>query len=282
MLIRPPFLKVLALQAVAVLVVWFAIGLVLTPAEAKEISNARSFPPYPDRWELAVPQSEKPISNLRARMLPNGDVLFSYQACCGKNPWRTLTFFEGRRYASVEEAFKGEYPPPINTWQYELGSRQTIRTFGTGRQSRGCYDGLEAYVSVHEGPINSTAIRSPVLQKTVLYFLDEPQDYESQPHCNESRTFRAWAESLGGSLVPLRDKTFLLVDREHSVAIRMDERLQTRSSMLGDRLFVVDTSEFRRRFGGSYGDRADGGMDLKKLHEDLRDWLNQLRKENKQ
>jgi hypothetical protein len=233
------------------------------------------------KWHFVVPPNEQPIEEFQARKRHDGDVLVSYRACCGKDRWRHVTFFSGERFRSVEAAFGGGFPPPDAKSRYTTSEHKTIATYGTHAVMRqGCYAGLDATVSVFdESPSNSG--QPAAIEKTVLLLLEKPGDFTSRQGCNETRRFKYWVVSLGGIVVPLEDRTFLLLDRAYGVALRMTEDLRTQSPLLGDRIFIVDTEEFRRRFGAQYGSREEGLRDFKSLHRDLRRWVLQLREGKK-
>jgi hypothetical protein len=200
--------------------------------------------------------------------------LISYQSCCGKDRFKTITFFEGKRYKSVEEAFGGTFPPRSTVSHLKTSRGFTVQSFGTrtGRLQN-CYDGLNAYTVIYADPLR----RDMVINKTLLWLLDKPVRHTSPEHCNETRSFTYWAESIGGEMVPLEDGTFLLIDQQHGVIVRFDEWLRTRSRLLNKRLFIIDTSLFGARFGGRYGDRAAQGVDFQRFHHDLHRWLLEIK-----
>jgi len=237
-------------------------------------TGGRPYPPYPNIWNLQIPDSEYPISGISARKLPDGDVLISYQSCCGHDRLRNVTFFGGKQYRSVEEALGGAYRASSTVAQFKTSRGYTIGSFGTrSGLFQNCYDGLNAYTVVYGDPL----LRDMVVNKTVVWLLDKPEKHTSPKHCNETRSFMYWAESIGGQMVPLDDGTFLLIDTPHGVVIRFDEWLRTRSPLLNKNLFVIDTDLFWARFGGRYGDRAAQGIDFQRLHRDLRRWLLEIR-----
>ena len=86
--------------------------------------------------------------------------------------------------------------------------------------------------------------------------------------------------AVAAGFLPLKDGTFLLVSRNgDGHIIRFDENFQTKSKLMNNKFFWMDTDELSR-FEAKYGDRADGDKNLKQLYADLYELLmNRKRRE---
>jgi uncharacterized protein YecT (DUF1311 family) len=245
-------------------------------------THGKRYPPYPEVWQFRAPPKDEPIKDLwQIRLLPNGDLRVEYTACCGAQPYKAMSFFEHKQLSTDQPDLAGErtgtlHPGLVQTIKTSTGLEITTQGTGTG-MFQGCYDGLSANVAVYQ----DAPERRLVSEKMLLYLFPRPQQHVSPEHCNETRSFTYWAESIGGELYPLEDGTFLVIDHKHNLIIRLDGNLNTQSTLLNDRLFIIDPKEFGRwAEPGDYGDRADdNGIDFGRLHRDLRDWLLSKRKE---
>jgi hypothetical protein len=138
-----------------------------------------------------------------------------------------------------------------------------------------CYNRLDRTVN-----LSKNGMKTAVEEKVFLYVRPEPRIHRSPDHCNETRSFKVWAEAGGSRLVPLEDGTALLVDTTSGIVLRIGQNLESRSRLVNDKVFEVDKREFNDwQAAGNYGDRADKGIDFARMHRDLIGWLKKKRKE---
>ena len=252
--------------------------LFLTSAGA-EGERAKSYPPYPDVWDWQVPpRSADQI--LFTQKLQDGDILFLYPASRKKRFGNVAgsTFFGKAKYTNktIDEisikSSESSKQLKMSTGYYILSN--------PGPTVQNCYNGLDSNVSVVDFIDQKAGEIKAIKTKVFLYVLPVPRVHVSPNHCNETNTFKVYVTALEGELVPLDDKTMLLVDRTYGVAVRIDEDLGTRSKLLSDRLFVLDQSELDKWLSDShFGDRVElGGIDFGQMQNELLQWLSKRRK----
>jgi len=188
--------------------------------------------------------------------MSDGDVLVSVtqQTDTTVEVLGLAAFFAGKQFASVESAFSGQFPPSDDSDRPKLRDNLYVRSRGEGINScsRGIYDALR---------IEDETGRA-VLEKTVLVLLNAPKKSKLLT-CEErpSEGFSYRVQPVVGRLLVLEDGTFLVVDSESGLVLRFTDRLETRSPLVGGRVFVVDADFLDRRFR----------EDLAK-HNRTRDW----------
>jgi hypothetical protein len=242
------------------------------------------YPPYPDVWELQLPEYSEGVDGKyvgikHIKIRPDGDVLIWYADGKRGNPENRLITFFGRKSLSTSILDKVD-PGRSDDTQMKVKTSTGLDLWtGAGPSVQDCYNGLGGNVYLSR----ETPSLIVVTQKVFLYIRSKPRTHKSPGHCNESRRFTVWAEAHEGGgkdLLPLDDGTFLLVDVEHGIILRINEHLESRSRLVNDKVFIVDRQEFDAwQAAGNYGDRATHGTDFARMHRDLIKWLKQKRKE---
>ena len=100
-------------------------------------------------------------------------------------------------------------------------------------------------------------------RKKLLYSLDPPQRYETRDDCNDGPPFVNRVDSVFADVLGLDDDTFLMIDHQHGTIVRFDTGFRSKSSLLNQRLFVVEENVFNdwlRQM--NYGSRANLNLNL--------------------
>jgi hypothetical protein len=191
------------------------------------------YPPYPEKWSWFPNRSTPKVGASELRLLPNGDVLVSYDLLDG-DEGEEVSFFALRRFASVEAAF-GEYIPGQEQPRVELPGN-LLATFHT---SSPCDRGTFSAVMLR-GPDGELLAR-----KAIVVLLDQEIEYREMT-CEEREypALRSKVEVLTPSgLMALRDGTLLVPSVGSGVVIRLDRELKTKEMAAAPRVVVLDASE---------------------------------------
>jgi len=228
---------------------------------------SKSYPPYPDVWSWSPQQP--PIdgfTHARLRRMPKGDILVSViqQSGTTVDILGIATFFENRRFASVESAFSGRFPPPDDTSRPKL--RDNLYASSRGEGINSCSRGIHDALRIEDGK------GYVVLEKTALVVLPAARTSKVLT-CEERSTgdFTYQVQPIVGRLLALEDGTFLVVDSESGLVLRFTHRLETRSTMLGRTLFMVDANFLDRRFREHLA-KHRGNPDWREFQTSLVEW----------
>jgi hypothetical protein len=174
------------------------------------------------------------------------------------------TFFENRRFASVESAFSGRFPPPDDTSRPKL--RDNLYASSRGEGINSCSRGIHDALRIEDGK------GYVVLEKTALVVLPAARTSKVLT-CEERSTgdFTYQVQPIVGRLLALEDGTFLVVDSESGLVLRFTHRLETRSTMLGRTLFMVDANFLDRRFREHLA-KHRGNPDWREFQTSLVEW----------
>src|SRR6266545_852895 len=217
---------------------------------------AKKYPPYPNVWDW-MSSAKESARVLGVELRSDGDILITYD---GKG----TTFFS--RQIS---------PPTVS--QKWVHGEATIhlkngfiiqRTGALGGRSGGCYNRLDAVITQKDGSGKDRA------RKKLLYVYENPRRYVTKKECLDGPSFINRVDSVFADFIELEDRTLLFIDHEHGLIIRFDENFNTRSSLIGDRLFLIDEGEFFELLRGeNYGSRENGNLNLQiqqdSLHKEL-------------
>jgi hypothetical protein len=110
-----------------------------------------------------------------------------------------------------------------------------------------CYGGLSP----------TLVIKNPqgevIAEKMFLVILDTPRRHEAGGRCADDEDFDEKVIALFANFVLLADETFLLfdittfgygADKEFGFLLRLDKQLHTKSTLLGQKIFMIDRAIF--------------------------------------
>jgi hypothetical protein len=193
------------------------------------------YPPYPERWSWFPNRSTPAVGSSKLRWLPNGDVLVSYDLL-GQNgeEEEDVSFFELRKFASVEAAF-GEHIPGQQRRKVELPGKLLARTVS----SSGCDRGLFSSVSL------LAPDGKQIEKKAMVALLDQEIEYDELV-C-EGRDYPAFKSNVEivtpVGILPLQDGTLLIASVGSGIVVRLDRQLRTREASANQRVIVMDAAE---------------------------------------
>lgn len=220
----------LPFSAKRALCVLFAALLFLQSACSRAQSQ---YPPYPEKWSWFPARSTPAVGASELRQLPNGDLLVSY-GLLDEDGGEDVSFFELRRFASVEAAF-GEYIPGQEQPRVELPGNLLATIQTSSPCDRGTLSGV-----ILRGPDGAQ-----LAKKAIVLLLDQEVEYREMT-CEEREypALRSKVEILTPSgLIALKDGTLLVPSIGSGVVIRLDRELQTKQLAAPQRVVVLDVSE---------------------------------------
>ena len=163
------------------------------------------------------------------------DILIS---CSGLNEAKseTIAFFSRHKFKSPEEAFGvlpgAVHPDPIIDHSAKLPNGKTVSV----NPGSYCSEGIGAKLTVYDSQNNLFKTTSLVL------VLDKPWR-SPDVICEESKksgSYQRYIVFQPYQAIPLSDNTFLVSDIISGTVIRFDENLNTKSSLFGKYLFLID------------------------------------------
>jgi hypothetical protein len=118
-----------------------------------------------------------------------------------------------------------------------------------GTHLKDCFigPGNSWFVRLSEIPKPNQPPPKELTHKIVFYLLDEPKIWEGAyyENCEESEhRLIVRVEPIQGTVLPLNDGTFLLVNSSRGLIIRFDKDFQTHSPLLNRKIFVFDQDEY--------------------------------------
>ena len=200
---------------------------------------AVSLTAYPDVWDWVAPKGR--VLN-GAILGKDGRVWISYNLrkdAFTSKPGEYVEFFSRRRFTG-----RGVPPELIETGNGDI-TLPSGAIFGSmnlrGMRSGKCFDGLNGVVGKRASGSN------PAEWKVLLFLFDKPQRHVVPENClgMDGSDFIYRVESVFPDLLPLKDNTFLVVDSDHGVIIRLDENWNTKSALLNKKIFIWDAEELR-------------------------------------
>jgi hypothetical protein len=229
-----------------------------------ETAQTAKCPPYPDVWDWQAPKGERPVAGFKVKSMDNGDVMISYHQGELSGRFRTVSFFGRTEVQDYNAVFKGDYSTDAKSRIPFKENTILLRT-GGGWRSGGCYDGLDYHVTIHD-----ESGQKLLISRTLLYVFDKPVRYVTHPHCMNGPSFNYQVEAVAARFLRLKDGTFLLVAhvKDNGYVIRFDEDFQTKSRLINDKFFWMDTNVLNK-FDAKYGDRSVEDKKLKQLYADL-------------
>lgn len=209
---------------------------------------------YPEVWDWQAEQYKLDrTSSTNFYYLENGDVLVNFvwiDQVDGENEFHHeyFTFFGGQTFISLEEAFvtlEGDYHDGIASER--LDSIFDVKRLSNGNEIDAdtgtllCGRSFDSGISIYDRS-NSEY----VIDKTIFFFLPEkPFIYPETLRCEDYDVQFAHDVAIfsPGRVIPLRDNTFLVVNTSLGTIVRFDENLESRSDLIGSRLFAADYKE---------------------------------------
>ena len=249
-------------------------------AEAKKGAGVvKKYPPYPDVWDWVTPYPTRMSYRFQAEVQPDGDVQLSYELK-SKSPKPTEDVLpRGEEYSFLFFSKRSvpppkDFPAPHKKWRVILPNGKIIMSSGADRGGGNCFRLFERDFTARDHEENELA------RKTLLFVLDRPETFvpngmcEGEPYDRPAFSYRM--TTMLADLIPLEDSTFLVVDYEHGIVIRFDERWQSKSLLLNRRIFVMDRQElqaFIRNRKSLTTDEKDHGLPRPPVDEDLYQYL---------
>ena len=207
---------------------------------------------YPEKWEWQ-PETYKAegSSSINFYSLDNGDVLVSFvwseeSGGTTENHHEYFTFFGGQKFTSLEAAFitlEGHYSDEIRS-RRRADSSSYATLLPNGKRvdiyssSNPCARRLFSNIAVYD-----RANAEYKTHKTALLFFPDTPFIYPKADCGIRFTTEITKDVVminATDVVPLRDNTFLIADEELGVIFRFDENLDSRSNLIGNRLFAIN------------------------------------------
>lgn len=240
--------------------------------EAQEnVSVVKKYPPYPDVWDWVIPFPDRKTQYLQADILPSGDVRISYefkskkskkgQPNSPKGETYGITFFE-RQLINSHEGIIGR------NWRVSLINGKILESgSNVMRESKGCFERADRsfFLKDTQGEL--------LAETNLFYVLNKPKQFTVREDCYDGADFTYQVEAMRASLVPLKDGTFLVIDRDHGLVIRFDEQFKTKSALLNHRVFVVDSNSVPFRAPSA----EEGNRDWQRYEDDLFRYLMEVK-----
>ena len=214
--------------------------------------STRHYPPYPDVWQWVIPQAYEHDSIVNLYALPTGDYVISsswWEPVDRPRAERTTIRFACRTLFAQEQtmqeacvALERSHRGVEHTEKIQFRDGTTIERGGFIPPY--CYGGLSP----------TLVIKNPqgevIAEKVFLVIRDTPRRYEESGRCGDDEDFDEKIVALFANFVLLADETFLLFDfnafgygsdKEFSFLLRFDKQLRTRATLLGQKIFLVDS-----------------------------------------
>ena len=211
---------------------------------------------YPEVWDWQPEQYKlETSSSINFYHINNGDVLVNFywsEEVDGEREGHSeyFTFFGGQTFTSLEEAFitlEGNY---TNDTRNQRRIRYSdVHRLPNEKQveldyvTSFCSRGFDSSVSIYDRNNSEYSVN-----KTNLLFLpDNPFIYSETRGCDayDIQFAHDVATFTPDGLAPLGDNTFLVADEDLGIIVRFDENLNSRSDLIGSRLFAADYEDMR-------------------------------------
>ncbi len=244
----------------------FALLLIVTFSSA--VGADQKYPPYPNVWDWVAPQGMENIG-LRLETLDDGDVQIVYEDRSkmrdSYRPVFSTKFFDRRQTQRQLLPTSNSIVAGQQSYKAELKNGSVVHgSMGPGLRSNRCYDRLSGGVTIDNQQGRATTV------KKLFYLFDKPRIWRVSAACkgmDGPDVFSYRVESIFAEILPLRDDTFLVIDSSHGLVIRFDTKFQTKSILIGRRIFVVGP-DFVEKIRGSTQQYADF-TDYAELHKAL-------------
>jgi hypothetical protein len=223
----------------------FFVGLIFvaltTSLSAEPASIKRS---SPEVWDWRPASQPKEFASVNFWNWGDNDILISYSnSNYPQIKSETIVFFSGRKFRSPEEAFGvapgAIHPDPIIDRSAKLPNGKIVSP-NTGSH---CSQGIGAQIRVYDNQ------NSLLITRTLILLLDKPWR-SPDVICEETKVrgfSRRYIVFQPSQTIPLSDNTFLVSDVTTGTVIRFDENLNTKSSLLGKYLFMIDPTVLENR-----------------------------------
>jgi len=175
--------------------------------------------------------------NLESNTFERSGIDFFEGNTTEKLDWRSLLFTEQGNYSP-------NYVPDKLSLTLPNKSKISLIDHLDYRAPRRCPQTLNHYARIDYSD-------GRVEKRSLLYLLDEPRTAKIQKRCASTNelSFQEKVVSLQGSYIPLDDGGFLLSEEFEGLVIRFDANFQTKSDLLGKKLFIVDLEELQKKTG---------------------------------
>lgn len=222
----------------------------------KSVSGSSAI--YADVWDWVAPKGR--IIN-RAFVMNDGRVWVAYSLIkdVGRPDKFEYVEFFSKRKLQGSKLPPGDVKPRVDEALLPSGTIFSSRYIRGWRAEAfgSCYQGINGVVDKRR-----VGVQKPE-SKMLLYLFDKPQRHTVLERCvaRDGRDFDYLVESIHPELLPLTDNTFLVVDNEHGVIIRLDENWNTKSKLLIKKVLIWDVDELEILSNGLADD------DLQKWHD---------------
>lgn len=125
-------------------------------------------------------------------------------------------------------------------------------------------------------------LTEPIASKVIFLLLDKPIMWKGGYHeeCEEGdHVLTIKVQAIGGSILPLPDDTFLLIDNEIGIIVRFNKNLTTATPLLGKKLFVLGFADtdfdytFISKYNGKNYKNTQGKVMMQAVLDDLYNYL---------
>jgi hypothetical protein len=277
----------------------------LALATSSSSPGAPALPPYPDVWQAVFPEkSDSRLTALSAYLLDTGEVVFAadYESAQQVKRRELLTMFGTKEVDRDRSVLgTGQVTFKDGTVAHVKAQDQSQVVLADGRKVaiqsqvyRLCYRGpARQLVARYDQGAGETATRV-----VIFYLLPRPTTFsgggghewlgqadESCPN-EPPLNLHVPVESVAGSFLALPDDSVILLDQEHSLALRLTGDLTTRAPLLQRSLFIFPyRSDDDPLFVGKlthkdYGSIEEGTAQYQKALDDLRDYLIDAKRKN--
>lgn len=246
-------------------------------ANTDVVHLSKKYPPYPDVWHRKIPEPREIYPNaLSYGKAVDGDIVILYARLLVKRPEDfgrskgTIHFFSGDHFPDIGyEQYAKQTKPIRPPKEVKLTSGTTIRRESLDhRIPLRCPQQLNSYFVI-------TDPKGQPERKSLLYILDRPHQHPIQERCADTseQSFDVKVIAIQSNLLLLEDGTFLVKDGNAGIVIRFDANLKTKSPLLGQQLFWVDTKEIERF-------RSNGNVNYQAMHDAILARLRDKREAN--
>lgn len=236
------------------LLIWVWIYSNCVYGQATAVSK-KAYPPYPDVWDWVVPQHIKNVG-FRLQRLDDGDVQIVYEDQTklrdNRRPVFSTYFFDQRQTRSQVLPTNNSLIAGQQSYDVKLKNGLEVKgSMGPGLRSNRCYDRLNGKITVTDSTNKTQEI------KTLFIVFDKPRLWRVTEACkgmDGPDVFSFQVESVFAEILPLEDDTFLVIDSLHGILIRFDSSFQTKSTLINNRLFLMNTKSFEEFWRNNFRD----------------------------
>jgi hypothetical protein len=202
---------------------------------------------YPEIWDRFLPDEAK--QPYRVFDINGNDYLIAYYSRYESDGearhiyFKGMTFFEGKTFGEMElSSLLRKYSSVrLENQIVTFDNIQITLNNLDQREPKRCPQTLNNFFSF-KFP------NGKEVQKSLIVILDEPRIQKVNSRCADTNEKKYYEKvySVAGRFVAVNDGTFLLIPFKGDVVIRFDSKMNTRSNLMGRKVFLVDTDIVRQ------------------------------------